>query len=324
MPPGVGDHPAERDVARERDLHDAAHGELLVVAVRGPQQLDQVAGARVGLQAAAVAAAAHPAGLVQRDVPDLAGRAADAPVHAAAHQDAGADAGGQLDVGGLGHAAGRAPGGLAERAQVGVVVDVHGAAEAADHLLTWVDAGPARQDRHRSDRAAGLDRPGHAQADADDVLRLGADPAQRDAHQPFGLVQAERGRGVDVDRDGFLRDDLVRQVADGDADVRVAEVDADDQAGRTRQRHGAGPAAAGAGGPHRDDTGGAELTDDVGHRGRGQASGAGDLRLGQRPGGAHRADDAPLVGLPQRSLRSRRRRRGHPPSPCRSRVEFRG
>ena len=76
------------------------------------------------LEAAAVAAAADRAVLVDEHVPDLPGRAAVPVVRAAVDDQAGADARGHLHVGGR---AGVAPGAerdLGERAEVGVVVEV--------------------------------------------------------------------------------------------------------------------------------------------------------------------------------------------------------
>ena len=124
---GVGDDAPAADVARLRLSDDLAQGQA--VAVAAAQRLEDGLGAGEGLQAAAVAAAADRAAVVDRHVADLAGGAARAVVEAAVEDEAGADAGGDLDVDEVRAVAAGAPHDLRQRAEVGVVLDAHGQAE---------------------------------------------------------------------------------------------------------------------------------------------------------------------------------------------------
>ena len=170
------------------------------VAVAGPDEVDDVLavagvdaartqrGGQGGsggdrLEAAEVAAAAlDVAGPGDAHVPEVAGRALGAALQLAAGDDAGADAGGDLDqhevvdVGEMGTP-------LAQRHDVDVVVD-----EDRDGVVALDVAGdvvpvPAGHDR-RVDRAAGgvLDRAGQADADGGELGDLATVLAQQRAH----------------------------------------------------------------------------------------------------------------------------------------------
>ena len=121
-----------------------------------------------------------------------------------------------------------------------------------------------------------------------------------------------------VERAPLLGEDPPGQVADGDRDVAVAEVDAGHEAGGSGR---AGPTEPRRPLPGSVSTrpGGGQLADDVGDRGRGQPGQPGQLGLGGRrrpPARSRRRAEHPLlVGRPQRRRRARgaRRagRRGH-------------
>ena len=87
-------------------------------------------GGGVAFQAAGVIAAAQRPLLINADVSDLPGPAADAPVQPPAQQHARADAGGRFDVDQVAAAAQLAELPLGQRAQVGVVVHQHRGREA--------------------------------------------------------------------------------------------------------------------------------------------------------------------------------------------------
>src|SRR5918999_2002319 len=93
---GVGDRPAAAGGAAGRPGENRLGGELLAEAAG--QQAGDGRRAGVGLEAAAVAAAADVAGLVDRRVADLAGRAAGPLEQPAADHDPRADPGGELQV----------------------------------------------------------------------------------------------------------------------------------------------------------------------------------------------------------------------------------
>ncbi|CAM5228451.1 hypothetical protein SFIMM107S_05095 [Streptomyces griseus] len=230
-------------------------------------------------------------------MPDLAGRAARAPVDGPVDHQTGADAAGHLDVREVLDAPPAAPDQLAERSEVGVVVDVHGHAEAAGELLAGVDARPARQDRGGA-QSAGLDvdRARHAEPDADHLVRADAGGLDQPLDQDFRPVEALRGRGVDVQRLGLLGEHLVGEVADRDPQVRMAEVDADDDARVAAERDAAGPAAARRGGGDLDRSAVLQFADDIGDRGCGEPGAPGDLRLGERSRHPYSAYDPLQIG----------------------------
>ena len=116
------------------------------LAVRRPEQLEQPRRRDHRLDAAAVAAAADLAVLADLDVADLPGDAAGAAVQPAAEDDPGTDAAGDLEVDHVVAAARAALVQLGERAEVGVVVGVHGYAEPPLELLAGQQPLPARHD----------------------------------------------------------------------------------------------------------------------------------------------------------------------------------
>ena len=149
-----------------------AHGQR---AVRAAQQLAQRGAGDEGLEAAAVAAAADRALGIDQDVADLARDAARAAEGAAVDHEAGADARRQAQVGHHVGAAADAEGRLAQRADVGVVVEVDGQPEALLHLRGRVEPDPAGQDRLRVHAAAlAVDRAGQAHARGEDAAALDA------------------------------------------------------------------------------------------------------------------------------------------------------
>lgn len=272
----------------------------------GLEQGQDVPGGGEGLQAAAVAAAAHRARFVEGDVADLAGRAPGAPVDVPVDHQARADPAGDLDVRQVLDAPAAAPDELAERPQVGVVVHVHRYAETSGELLAGVDTRPARQDRGGA-QGAGLDVDGarHPEAHADHLP--GADPGGLDqaVDQLFRPAEALRRRGVHVERLGLLRQHLVGQVADGHPQVRMTEVHPYDDARVPAQGDAPGAAAARRGGGHLDRAAVLEFAHDVGDGGCGEAGAPGDLGLGQGPRHPYGTYDPLKVGPMQRCLRPR-------------------
>lgn len=201
---------------------------------------------------------------------------------------------------------GRSPHQLAQRPEVGVVVHVHRHAEAGGELLAGVDARPARQDRRGAQRAGlDVDRAGNTETHPDDLAR--ADPGGLDqpVDQLFRPSEALGGRGVHVQRLGLLGEHLVGQVPDRHAQVRVSEVDADDDARVPAERDAAGAAAAGRGGGHLYGAALFQFANDIGDGGRGEARAPGDLRLGERTRHTYGAHDPLKVGAMQRCLRPR-------------------
>ena len=176
-----GDHVA--DVAarladgRDREGVAGAHqvDDVLAVLGRASPRRGSGCGERGpgghGLEAAGVAAAAgHVVGAGHADVAEVAGDAGGAALQPAAGDDAGADAGRDLDQ----HQVvdvGQVRLLLAERHDVDVVVDEDGHGVLALETSRDVVAVPARHDR-RADRPAGrvLDRAGQADADRGQVL----------------------------------------------------------------------------------------------------------------------------------------------------------
>ena len=117
---GVDEQPAAAGVAVVRvvdqfgDVGDLRTGE--------PGGLQQRPPARGQFHAAPVAAAAHRAAGVQRDVSQFAGGTGGAAVQPAVEHDTGADAGGYLDVHQVRAGPSGAPDVFAERAEVRVVL----------------------------------------------------------------------------------------------------------------------------------------------------------------------------------------------------------
>src|SRR5205823_4407034 len=120
---GVGDHPGATEVAALGELEHLPKVE--VGAVAAAQRVDDPLLAGERLEAAAVAAAADQAVLVEDHVPDLARGAVAPAVDVALEVQACADARRDLEVGDLGEAATGPEGDLGERAEIGVVVGEH-------------------------------------------------------------------------------------------------------------------------------------------------------------------------------------------------------
>ena len=189
--PGVGDHPPAAGVAGHRPRHHLLGVER---ALGGRQQAEQVAAARDGLEAAAVAAAADRPGLVDRDVPDLARRPVRTAVEPAVEHETRADAGGHLDVDRVPPAAGRAPGDLAERADVRVVLDQDGHLPRLLEAGPQVGPGPPGQDLALHAVGALVERAGDGHPDAEDALAVLAGRARRAARRRAPATPRPRRR----------------------------------------------------------------------------------------------------------------------------------
>ena len=162
---------------------------------------------------------------------------AAAAVQAAVEDQAGADPGGDLQVDQVAGVAAGAERGLGQRAEVRVVVDHHRDVEPAAHLGGGGHPDPAGQDRGRADRAVALvDRAGQAHAGADHGLAGDARVGQRLDHELGGHLEAFLRVVVGIQRAGALGEDRAGEVGDRDAQVAVAEVDADGRAGARVER----------------------------------------------------------------------------------------
>ena len=119
-----------------------------------------------------------------------------------------------------------------------VVVDHHRDVEPLAQLGRRGHADPAGQDRGRADGAlaALVDRAREAHAGADHGLARDARVGERLDHELGGHLQALGRVVVGVERARALGEDRARQVRDGDAQVRVAEVHAHGGARRWRRR----------------------------------------------------------------------------------------
>ena len=234
--PGVGDRALAAGVAPVGQPHDLDDAQDLAAAA--PEQVGERRPRDVGLEAAAVAAAADRAGLVDQHVADLARHAAAAAVGAAVDDQPGADARGDHHVERVARVAGRAERDLGQRAQVGVVVEVDGqVAEAPAHLGRDGEALPAGEDRGRAHRAAVVvDRARQRHADADDLGVAEAGLREQLVDELGRRVERALGVVVDVLGADRLGEHRAREVRDRRVDAVVPEVDADDGAGRAVQR----------------------------------------------------------------------------------------
>jgi hypothetical protein len=126
----------------------------------------------------------------------------------------------------------RAPDELREGSEIGVVLDVHGLPEPALHLGGGVDPDPAGQDRGRPDRAGGsVDRSRQSHSHAEDPLAIDARLLQDPVDQFRRRIESLVGRVVDIQLVPGLRQHLVRQVGDGDAQMGVTEIDPEGESG---------------------------------------------------------------------------------------------
>ena len=178
----VADHPHRTGVADGEQPHQLGERQ---VPVLWPQRLHDGGDRRVGLQAPALSAPAQRSAFVDRDVADLA-RATAPPDEGAVDEQAAPDAVVELEGHAVVAAASRAPGVLAERGQVGVVVDAHRDAERVSDLACR-HAVPAGKDARRRDRVwVPADRAGHRHASADERAPAQARRGERLADQLAG------------------------------------------------------------------------------------------------------------------------------------------
>ena len=157
----------------------------------GREEREQRRAAGVRLEAAAVAAPADRAVLVDRDVPDLTGLAVDAAEQVAADDESGADRVADADEDGRRSRAGAALARLGEACEVRLAVDEDRAADAGGQALGDVDAFPAAQQpggRHHA--GARIDRGGQGESDGEQIADRAAERlhhvAQQDA-EPIEL-----------------------------------------------------------------------------------------------------------------------------------------
>ena len=301
---GVLEQPRCGDVAgpgRLEDVIDRGVGQL------GAHHLRDAVGGGVRLEAAAAPAPADRALLVDGEVPDLARGAACAVQDLAVHDQTGTDTGGHLDVDDLVLAAGGTDEVLGESAEVGVVVDVDGSFEAFLGDALGVDPDPAREDG-RGPHDVIADRGRQAHADGADLVPAVPGFGQGLVEQGVGELEAVLVAMVVREALPLLDQRLAGQVGDRYREVAVADVDADDQAGRARQPDHRAPASTARLGL--DQARGGERPDDVGDGAGGQSGDSRELRLGDRllRAAAEYVDDAALVGRPQRGGRAGRMR----------------
>ena len=265
----------------------------------------------VRLEAAAVPAAADRPALVDQHVADLARHAAAATVRAAVDDQSRADARRHHHVDRVAGVAGGAERDLGERAEVGVVVEMHRqVAEAPAHLGRDGETLPAGEDRGRADGAAVVvDRPGQRHADADHVRGAEAGLLEQVLDELGGGVERALGVVVDVLGPHRLGEHGAREVGDRGVDAVVAEVDADDRARgaierEQRRRPPGGHAGRGVGVGVLDDQ---PVRLEVGYKARdgraGEARNARDLRPAGGPPLTQGLHHAQAVELAQRFQR---------------------
>ena len=219
-------------VAAARQLEQARDGDV------GAEQARD--GARAGdhLQAAAVAAAADRPVARHAHVAELA-RDPELPPNAlAAEDEPEPDARRQPHVGHLVDALPGAEDVLAERAEVGVVLEAHRQAEPPRHLRdgsTPPHDGRMPSAKTRPCRAS--TGAASAIADADHMLAVDLRALERARDSSCGEVHALVRGVVDVDRRVLVAEEVAGEVADGDAQVLVAHVDADRERGARDERH---------------------------------------------------------------------------------------
>src|SRR5215471_17041919 len=181
-----------------------------------------------GFEATTVSAAADLPSRLDTHVPDLTRHAVAAAVRLAAEDQACSDSCREPDVD---HVVDGTPGTedlLPEGAHVGVIGELHRDAEAVLHFGRRGDAVPAGQDAVRLDLAGALvDRRGQAYAGTQQPLRGDGRVTQGLLSQVVCQIQRLGRSVVDVRPGPLLGDRLAGEVANGDADVLVADVDAD-------------------------------------------------------------------------------------------------
>ena len=184
-----------------------------------------------------------------RDVADVAGGALRAALEPPAGDDAGADAGGDLDVDEVGERGPRRAV-LADGHDVDVVVDEDGdAGQRIGEVSGDRDAAPPGHDG-RLDGAAGgeLDGPGHADADADDLVGAEAELGEL-GEKSIAHPRQDDARALgDRPLGDALGEHLAGEIGDREAIVVGAEVGGeDDAAGAVEAQARGGPAAGGGG-----------------------------------------------------------------------------
>ena len=186
--------------------------------------------ADVGLETTAVATRAELPVPLDGHVSDLARFAGCPAVKAPVQDDAAPDTGGHGEVDEIRAAAARAEAPLGERGGVGIVLEVHRAAQHFSDQARDRDVVPAREIRGMHDTARGsVDRPRRRDPDAGE--RLGEDVVVTD--QAMGV--GRNGRDV-LDRIArrrhrapTLRHQASGVVADDQRELRASDVDAEQQ-----------------------------------------------------------------------------------------------
>ena len=108
--------------------------------------------------------------------------------------------------------------GLRERAEVGLVVDLHGHAQAGTEDLGHGRAVPAAQEPERGHGAGGdVHRSGDADADGEHLVERRVDGLDHLAEHEGGAVEPRVGPVVGCERHPLLGDDAVRDVGQRDA-----------------------------------------------------------------------------------------------------------
>ena len=214
----------------------------------------------------------------------------------------GADAAGELQVDDVVPAAGAALVQLGERAEVGVVVGVHGYAEPSLELLAGQQPLPARHDAGPDPGGPPVQRGRDAHPDGLQVGQVEVAPRrQRTDHRRRPVEHLGPVR-VDVDQGVLLGVHGTEPVGNGDPDVTVPDVDPGHAAGRRAEPdlYRRSPAAAlvragpvvGLG----DLTGADQLGHQARHRRAGQPAGPDQVGPAHRSLAGEQADDGALVG----------------------------
>ena len=299
-PAGVVDDPGGGEVSVRYELDHAA--ERQTVAVGGAEEVDDRLGGGDGLEAAAVPTAADGAVDSHLDMAELAGDACRPVVEAASQDEAGADAGGHHHVDHVGEPASRAEGHLREGAEVGVVVHLDLDAQTPRELLARVDAGPAGHDGRSHRSRVPVERPRERHAGADQAAAVGLRLGEHLCGKVGRGVERRGGVVVDLERDDALGEHRRGEVGDRDADVPVAEVDAERGANRSvePQENRRSAAAGGAGAARRllgDHPAPLQVGDERGHGRPREAGQARELAPARRSLAAQRVHDPQAVEL---------------------------
>ena len=186
--------------------------------------------------------------LVDGDVPDLPGFAADPVEDRAIDDERGADVVPDPDVGGDPAAARGSGPRLGKPAEAGLAVGEHRQLDAVAQRIRHRDVLPAAQQTRCRDHARVLvDRSGQGEPDRHEVADRGADGLGHVAEQQRGAVQLAVVAVVERQRRVVLGDDGPADIGDGDPEVPGGEVEPGDEADPSREGDldGAAPAAGG-------------------------------------------------------------------------------